>query len=111
MVLINNKNTLHRCYIPKPVPTIYSNITMILIGETDKKEYRLDLIDEEYNEDYFHFLLNVSNLPDQEYIYKLYEPEAYKVLENPTSIATGLMRIGDYKHKKQTQKTKIEDLL
>lgn len=105
MIIINNKNVLNKVYVPKTVKPEFRDVRMNCKGETDNKEYVLYLIDEEDNEDYFCLIMDVSELPDQEYKYTLYEDNKYNVF-----LSTGLMRIGTCQNKINKEKY-TEDLL
>lgn len=87
MIVIINKSKPNLVYAPKTMPTIEALLKMELIGETDKKNYVMELVDETYSDDFFTFTIDASELPDQEYKYTI------KTLDNEF-LASGLMRVG-----------------
>lgn len=108
MIVISNKSTINTVYFPKNIynenresNTEY-DYKLILINRGTNKEYEFNVNDEKIaNYGFYTFKLNLSNLPDCEYEYKINS-------ENET-LANGIIRINSLVDKQENINLEYND--
>lgn len=110
-MIIKNKTSQTTIYIPKHKVEHKSLFyKLYFVSEYTNKEYLFNVVDEKNFMDYFVFTLNLEDIPEGEYVYKLipvfsyYDVKKKENIEYTTScISTGLIIIGKERETKQVK--------